>query len=285
MSPRKPAQKATRKSSTVPLLLGDHDVDVDYFFAQKEKRRRRRDRADVDVDTMPTLEPYRREVVAQQPTTFGHRPVSASRMFNPSTMATTFTPSGGDGKNGSGVNRSGIRRREAPKQKAANSSKGGEKARRAPRLSAPMLKELLLGNKQRGGGLGVKPVLTSSMGAGADSGIAQDLESRGKGLGRGPFGAGYIALDSQEELSETSNGSLGSVDPEMLRDLKSTWLTSSSETGPRNKKHLKGGSIEETELRRIFHADVRKGEHQVRSCRIVVQTLINSPTNARFSGA
>lgn len=136
--------------------------------APTPRRRRRslgnKDQRDCDVETMVNLEPYRREIVAEQSTTFGHRPLSASRMFNPSTMATscgracyhgeqTFgnalsgraRPLKGGGLKGGGR----FRKRGGDGLAAAlraGMRESSRSASRASRLSAPMLKELLFGD-------------------------------------------------------------------------------------------------------------------------------------------
>lgn len=94
-------------------------MDADDFFESKEIVSRRRD---VDIDTMTDLEPYRREMLMQRPTTFGHRPNSASRMFSASIA---ISPGG---------RKMGLRSRH---------TKDKGRKRRALGLSVSMLKELL----------------------------------------------------------------------------------------------------------------------------------------------
>lgn len=99
---------------------------------------------------MPNLEPYRREVVAQQSTTFGHRPRSASRMFNPSTMATSCgrpaeNSESGAMRGGSVECFKGSRAGGKSKKQTASTLLPLGKGSRvhASMLTAPMLKELL----------------------------------------------------------------------------------------------------------------------------------------------
>lgn len=113
-------------------------LDAEGFFSSREIAGRRRYRANTDVDTMADLEPYQREILMQRPTTFGHRPNSASRMFSPS-MATSFLVSGG---------REVELRDIISRRHTAKPTKEKRKTRRALGLSAFMLKELLSGSFQ-----------------------------------------------------------------------------------------------------------------------------------------
>lgn len=112
-----------------------------------------RDHRELDVDTIPTLEPYRREVVAQQPITFGHRPLSASRMFNPCSMSMScdrvrgsIRPKGFEAAQGSkaGDTRAAARagRRELRDQSHCAVTAAKPRSR-PPGLRAPLLRELL----------------------------------------------------------------------------------------------------------------------------------------------
>lgn len=149
--PGKHLKQVIHGSSNAPR--GPHkDSNVEEFFEQLgQSKLQHLGCRDVDVDTLPTLAPYRREVVAQQPTTFGHRPLSASRMFNPTTMETTFNSvRAADGFGLSReMTRAGKRRARGPAQYILR-PKARANTLRTPGLSAPMLKELLLLKKRPG---------------------------------------------------------------------------------------------------------------------------------------
>ncbi|CAM9192548.1 unnamed protein product [Discosporangium mesarthrocarpum] len=100
----------------------------------------------LDIEMIPDLEPYRREFMAQKPISFGHRPRSASRMFNPTTMATSC--------HGQRV-RASLARASSEPTARAGCGRGQEgtiekrRRRRSVGLSAYMLKELLFqGNRE-----------------------------------------------------------------------------------------------------------------------------------------
>lgn len=277
----KPSHKpkpTKRMSRTVPC--DPEFVDVYEFFNQQPKSSGQPNHADrmaIDIDTLPNLEPYRREVVAQQPITFGHRPVSASRMFNPCTMATSCgIPSGvNTDPSGSGISRrkygANITRRGASRtQRQPCPKRGrGSRTRRTTGLSAPMLKALLKGETQTGGGTTAAAVATARGDLcdtyqenfypnGNNNNNFQDSTTR----------AAYMVLNGgQEELSDCSvnsnhldEGMWRSVDPAgggMRGDLEATWFTNSSQEGLRQGQGRLGGSMEGQELQRIFSDEVR----------------------------
>lgn len=266
-------------SRTVPC--DPEVIDIDEFFDQQPKSSGHPNHADsmaIDIDTLPNLEPYRREVVAQQPITFGHRPVSASRMFNPCTMATSCgIPSGGntDPSGSSGVigGRKGgenITRRGASRTQRQSRPKRGRESRtrRTTGLSAPMLKALLKGDPQTGGGATASALATASddlcdthqenFYPSGNNNHFQDSTTR----------AAYMVLNGgQEDLSDCSVNSnqldesmWRSVDPAgggLRGDLEATWLTSSSQEGLRQGQGRLGGSKEGLELQRIFSDEVK----------------------------
>lgn len=264
----KPDRKQTSKSASA-IPYGLQDIDVEDFFAKQKPACRRRDSNDIDVDTLPTLEPYRREVVTQQPITFGHRPLSGSRMFNPSTMDTSFASSSGGliGGGGGGGRESGVgsrrRRGQAGVRKQYQSRVGSRtKPRRAPGLSAPMLKALLFGNTQPGG----REPKAISLTASTKNVIAQS-DSLEFPVRDGEFkldsaGERRLVQDPDDECSgEDSNWNMWrSVDPAgggMRGNLDATWLTSSSRGDLRQGKGVhKGGLLEDKELERIFSVNV-----------------------------
>lgn len=262
------------------------------FFNKVPSRHRPPDRADVDIDidTLPNLEPYRREVVAQQSITFGHRPVSASRMFNPCTMATSCgVPKdgksriagvwgAGERKSGaSGTRRGAVRAKQQPLPLHLKTGKGGKGRhhhRRSTGLSAPMLKVLLKGN------------LETERGAAAAAGatVPGCVDSRPEYFG--PCGetivrhndlttrAHSLVVDGNEDLSDSSinsdrmNESMWrTLDPAgggVRRNLEASWLTTSSQGGIRRGRGGLGGSTEELELQRIFSKEVRASGHKIR---------------------
>ena len=123
-------------------------LNINDIFTSREIASRDRSPLEGDIDSFVNLEPYRREVVAQRPTTFGHRPASASRMFNPSALVTS-SPVNGRAIFGSHIFCS---RKAEPKETrikyATKATARRGKKRRALGLSAPMLKELLCGKNQ-----------------------------------------------------------------------------------------------------------------------------------------
>lgn len=252
-----------RMSRTVPC--DPEIINVADFFNQQPKSSGHphpTDRVAIDIDTLPNLEPYRREVVAQQPITFGHRPVSASRMFNPCTMATSCgIPSGGNTKpsassRGIGGRKAGTNSTRRRTQQQPRPKRGrGNTTRRTTGLSAPMLKALLKGDPQTGGGAAAAAVATAS-GLGDPHNICQDSTAK----------ATYMVLNGQEDLSDASINSnqldesiWRSVDPAgggVRGDLEATWLTNSSQEGLRQGRGRLVGSMEELELQRIFSDEV-----------------------------
>ena len=266
-------------------------IDVDVFFATPESGLRRRSRIDVDVDTLPNLEPYRREVAALQPITFGHRPVSASRMFNPSTMMTSFgssssSSSGGGGgcsashtfvRNGGGPKgtSTGVTKKPTCKARHFTLKRARRDVRqvpgRVPGLSAPMLKELLLGQpRPRGGETGRGSIPAAGFADGATHrgpllGPRGHREGGEQGSERCARGPGGVVLSEEDELSDASASNVSewrSVDA-TGRGRRSpdagAWLKGSSLAGLPNGKGVVGeSSLEEAELRRIFSDAVRK---------------------------
>lgn len=264
--------KSTRRMSrTVPSDRA-RETDIAEFFDQEPRssdhRRCSADRVDIDIDTLPNLEPYRREVVAQQPITFGHRPISASRMFNPCTMATSCgIPNGGSsstrGNGGRKGGAGGTRRGASRTQRQSRLKQGrGRKTRRTTGLSAPMLKALLRGGAPTAAGSGGATV------RGGDT--HREYFDRASSNNRdSTTKAKHLVVNDQEALSDSSmhsdsdrlDGSIWrSVDAAsggMRGDLKATWLTNSSLEGERRERGGLGDSVEELELRRIFSEEVR----------------------------
>lgn len=235
------------------------------------------DRVDADMDTLPNLEPYRREVVAQQPTTFGHRPLSASRMFNPCTMATSCgipndanSSTTGNGNRGWKSGASGTRRGASRIQRQPRLKKyRPKKPHRTTGLSAPMLKALL-----RGGTPAKAPATTAGGGRQAAAGIQGEYFDPKIGSNQEPpTRSEYLVVSGQEDFRDLSDSSIASdrdrlgesmwrsVDPAgggIRGDLKATWLTNSSqEEERRGRAGGVGDSVEELELRRIFSDEVR----------------------------
>lgn len=225
-------------------------------------------RADVDIDTLPNLEPYRREVVAQQPITFGHRPSSASRMFNPCTMATSCGVQRGKGQNGRGT---GGRARETSSTRGTSKTRQqsslkrsrdrDSKTHRTTGISPPMLKALLKGDAE------IKPsVATASH---EDETWREGCASaRGKSPPESAERETYLVLDGQEDLSDPSD-SIGLVEESMWRsvdpagggvrgDLEATWFTNASQEGLGQGRLGLRDSVEARELQRIFSAQVRE---------------------------
>lgn len=268
------------KETDRTVSCGPEVIDADDFFNQQPKASShpsQADRAAVDIDTLPNLEPYRREVIAQQPITFGHRPLSASRMFNPCTMATSCgIPSGGDNnpsssgisgrKGGTKIARRGTsrsQRQSLPKRLMRS------KNRRATGLSAPMLKALLKRDPPTGGGAVAAAVVATA----SDHVKTQPdhFHPRSVDLFQDwTTEAAYMALNGREDLSDCSLNSnhleksvWRPIDPAgggMRGDLKATWLTNSSQGGLQQGSGRLGGSTEELELRRIFSDAVKTRE-------------------------
>lgn len=254
-----------RMSRTVPSDPGE--TDIADFFNQDAKPSDRgcpADRVDIDIDTLPNLEPYRREVVAQQPITFGHRPLSASRMFNPCTMATSCgIPNGGKSgtsghggrKGGASGTRTGVSRTQ--RQPRLEKDRARRTRSRTTGLSAPMLKALLRGGTP-----------TAAGSAGGTGAVATALDGN---VPReySPTKAKFLVVNGQENVSDSSmNSTQDQVDESMWRsvdpagggargDLQATWLTNASLEGERRDRGRLSDSVEELELRRIFSDEVR----------------------------
>lgn len=278
----------------MPSRLGDIDADV--FFAKPESSRRRlnQNRVDVDVDTLPNLEPYRREVAALKPITFGHRPVSASRMFNPSTMMTSFGSSscsathncaqkgGGGGGASTGVRN---KPRQFPLKRA--SREAPRVPGRVPGLSAPMLKELLLGKSRPRGGE-ARAGFPSPAAAYVDGDTCREYRPgpRGEGKGEGEGGKGYakgegdvavgVVVNREDGLSDGSASnvsewqSVGATGSGMRRrrgEDDAAWLKLSGLVGLHGERGVIGGLVEQeeavAELRRIFSDDVRRSKERL----------------------
>ncbi len=281
---RKPKSESTirmSRSKTVPSDLGE--ADVADFFNPVPSHHRPPDRADIDIDTLPNLEPYRREVVAQQPITFGHRPVSASRMFNPCTMATSCgipqsdksriagarAAAGGRKGGASGTRRGAARVKQQPRLKTGKGNKGRHHHRRSTGLSAPMLKALLKGDPQTEGGA---VLVGGGTAFGCVDSRQEHLDSCGENVARGNDlnHANYLVADGHDELSDSSlnsdrmNGSMWrTVDPAeggVRENLGAPWLTTSSPAGIRQGRGGLGDSTEELELQRIFSEEVRESK-------------------------
>ncbi|CAN0023658.1 unnamed protein product, partial [Sphacelaria rigidula] len=265
--------------------------------APTPRRRRRslgnKDQRDCDVETMVNLEPYRREIVAEQSTTFGHRPLSASRMFNPSTMATscgracyhgeqTFgnalsgraRPLKGGGLKGGGR----FRKRGGDGLAAAlraGMRESSRSASRASRLSAPMLKELLFGDTRgqrksavRGGSSMLLDRGETSTTAFAKTAPAVDSSHIKKAREIFPSMSGIAEEGAQRSatsdiVSETSDASgwpwvdIGGEEGGGLRNLDATWLSSSirNRNGRKMRGGVQGSTMEEMALREILFAD------------------------------
>lgn len=290
-----PEKSVMRRSRSVPSNLpGDAHVEVTDDLAQwNTRRRRRRDRSDVDVDTLPNLAPYRHEVVAQKSITFGHRPASGSRMFNPSTMATSFAAgggggggggSGGGGRGGGGLgeevrrgNAGGTRRNHKLTRTPPSLRKGrARRVRRSPGLSASMLREILLGGEdQRGESTrfsGIGGSVSATVGANGEvsighHGSVEGREARGKP--HGVPGSRNAVEDLENELSGALNSSVSrSVGPggggvpgvfDAIRLARSGRAGTRRHEGGREEGTRQGLSFDEIELRRIFAADVSIG--------------------------
>eukprot|EP00752_Nemacystus_decipiens_P006801 g6106.t1 len=251
------------------------ETEIADFFNQGRRpsdRHSPADLVDVDIDTLPNLEPYRREVVAQQPITFGHRPLSASRMFNPCTMATSCgIPNGRNpstsgnvgGRKGwaNGTRRGASGTQQRLRLKALKRDQA-RKSRRTTGLSAPMLKALLRGNNPAAAGVGGH----AAAGATAHGGDIHEkyFDPTRSDNQDSPVKSKYLVVKGQEDVSDSSIASgrdrlhesmWGSVDPAGGRtkeDLQATWLTNSSTEGEWRERRGLGGSVEELELRRIF---------------------------------
>lgn len=251
-----------RLSTTVPSDLDGTDIGELFNMEQgvSERVLHPTDRVEVDVDTLPTLEPYRREVVAQQPITFGHRPLSASRMFNPCTMATSCgIPSDGHHPSTEGIRG---RKKGGGGHKGGSSRKRGRnsKPRRTTGLSAPMLKALLRGDTPTGDG-GAALVTASQQ-------QQESFEPNGNIVSRDSAPKpNYLVVDGQEDLTDSSVNSekldesmWRSVDDlgrgEALGELES-WLQTSSQEGLGHGRRRLGNTKEGLELQRIFSSEVR----------------------------
>lgn len=248
-------------------------------------RGRRRPRDSVpDVDTMSSLEPYRREVVAQPPVTFGHRPLSAGRMFNPCTMTTSsLHPTSSDGKSNEGV--AAIVRakddwlvgRATKSSPASRLSSSLQRKKRAPGLSAPMLRDLLRSHVDRTsrkrfssaktitGTARTAPAPTRSRDMGEDyfrSGMARgcidadmDMEADG---GRAPRDEGNIS-DTTNSTIPTFSGSEGGIHEGSLPYARHPVRRGGSAMKPRGGARAYPCS-EEAELRGILSLDVSLNE-------------------------
>ncbi|CAM9826336.1 unnamed protein product [Ectocarpus fasciculatus] len=251
---------ARRLSATVPSDLEGTDIGELFDLEQGVSGRvlHPTDRVEVDVDTLPTLEPYRREVVAQQPITFGHRPLSASRMFNPCTMATSCgIPSDGHPSTGGtrGRKKSGGGRKRGLSRKRGRNSK----PRRTTGLSAPMLKALLRGDTPMGEA-GTALVTASRQ-------QQEPFEPNGNIMSRDSAPTpNYLVFDGQEDLTDSSVNSekldesmWRSVDDpgrgEALGDLEASWLKTSSQKGLGHGRRRLGNTKEGLELQRIFSSE------------------------------
>lgn len=264
---------ARRLSSTVPSDLEGTDIGELFDMEQGVSGRvlHPTDRVEVDVDTLPTLEPYRREVVAQQPITFGHRPLSASRMFNPCTMATSCGITS-DGHPSTGGTRG--RKKSGGGHKGGSSRKRGRnsKPRRTTGLSAPMLKALLRGDTPTGEGGGA--LVTASHHQ------QEPFEPNGNIMSRDSTPTpNYLVFGGQEDLTDSSVNSekldesmWRSVDDpgrgEALGDLEASWLKTSSQEGLGHGRRRLGNTKEGLELQRIFSSEVR-----IHTIRAVPQTI------------
>ncbi|CAM9210895.1 unnamed protein product, partial [Hapterophycus canaliculatus] len=253
-----------RASMTVPCALGS--VSVDEFFNREPGSPGHRSagaRVDVDIDTLPNLEPYRREVVAQQPITFGHRPSSASRMFNPCTMATSCGVRSGADLNARGVGRRAggtiSTRRGASRTHNQSNSKRRRSRDSIPHgttgISPPMLKALLRGDAE------VRPSVATASHQGEIR--REGFGSAGrKNTAESVATEEYLILGGQEGCSDSSvNSELvhesmwRSVDPAgggVRGNLEATWLTNSSREGLGQGRLELRDSVEARELKRIF---------------------------------
>ena len=244
---KRSAENEIRRSKTVPSRLGDIGADI-CLITPLESSHRRRNRLDVDVDTVPNLEPYRREVAALQPITFGHRPVSASRMFNPSTMTTSCGSTSCSQKVWGGRTGAPNKPRRFPLKRARRSEAKRTLPGRVPGLSAPMLKELLLGKKLRQQGGEARGGFPTSAAAYLDGDTCGECPPRLRGEGEGgnkrrAKGAGGLLVPNQED---------------QLTDASASEWRSSLDGFPDGKGGLSGDFIEEkAELRRIFTDTVR----------------------------
>lgn len=264
-------QSTRRMSRTVPS--DPRETDITDFFKQEQKpldRRGPADRVDVDIDTLPNLEPYRREVVAQQSITFGHRPSSASRMFNPCTMATSCgIPSGGDSStsgNGGRKGRASSTRGGASRtQRQPHLKKGrGRKPRRTTGLSAPMLKALLRGDNPTAADSGGEKAAVATVHGSDIHKVDFDLTISNNDQ-NSPTTSKYLVVNRRDDFSDSVNcdrlneSMWRPVDPaggEARGELKAPWLTNSGLGGESCEQRGLGDSVEELELRRIFSSEV-----------------------------
>ncbi|CAM9262855.1 unnamed protein product [Scytosiphon promiscuus] len=250
-----------RTSVTVPSDLGS--VSLDEFFDKEPGHPGHgcaAARSDVDIDTLPHLEPYRREVAAQQPITFGHRPLSASRMFNPCTMATSCGIQSGKKLNGRGTgvraggiistrrSRSGTRRQTSLKRSRGRDR--DNKTHGVTGISPPMLKALLRGDADLKSSVATvvhpcdawKQGFPSAGGKSTRESVARET---------------CLGVDVQEELSGSSvtrevvNESVWTSGGE-CGDLDATRFTNSSQEGLGQECLGLSDSVETLELQRIF---------------------------------
>ncbi|CAM9113775.1 unnamed protein product [Ectocarpus sp. 13 AM-2016] len=252
---------ATRRlSTTVPSDLGGTDIGELFNMEQGVSGRvlHPTDRVEVDVDTLPTLEPYRREVVVQQPITFGHRPLSASRMFNPCTMATSYgIPSDGHQPSTGGIRgrmKGGCGHRGGSSRKRGRNSK----PRRTTGLSAPMLKALLRGDTPTGEGGAA--LVTASQQQQEPFEPNENIVSRDSDPK-----PNYLELDGQEDLTDSS-GNSEKLDESKWRSADDlgrggalgelgSWLQTSSQEGLGHGRRRLGNTKEGQELHRIFSSE------------------------------
>lgn len=259
------------------------------------RRRRRKRENTVDVDTIPSLEPYRREVVAQQPTTFGHRPLSALRMFNPCTMDTSrhrFNSASNTNVN-KPVPKHKVRKiwRGAPSELKSPGTRFRTRVhmkKGAPGLSALMLKALLHEGKSKGElarglvgteqtGRKTKAHVTTNSHDIADE-YFRSLNTRHiADAGRG-------GRASEQNLSNISSPSLwrepDSTENKYQGKLNASGQTCSSRCGAGNDAvRVQGSSPGEVDLRRLFSLDVSLPstvvDYTARKC---------SPVLCEFSG-
>lgn len=245
-------------------------------FPTPRRRRRAQHQHELDVDTMPNLEPYRREVVAQQLTTFGHRPLSGSRMFNPSTMATSCGRAAGNSGSRDprfkGARAGGRRKKQTASTVLPLGKRGSA---RASRLTAPMLKELLFGDASIADGLARDSsmlhwerttafAMTAPATGSHERNKHESFQSKTGGARGATTGStSFVAFSDGEDVSsEASSARIWrSVDPSargVRGNLDASWLSSSNRDA--NGKSRGGGresTMEETALREIFSPDVR----------------------------
>lgn len=234
--------------------------------------------------------------MAQQPITFGHRPTSASRMFNPSTMDTSCRraeafsyASGMIAGGGTGDTGRGGRVRRYPWKGSAGKIKqqpimtlppGKRGNGYAPGLSAPMLKALLFRDRRCAeyGDLARVSSMATAEKSLPHPRTAPDCEAS-KTRERGDFKSSVESerggtssrvrsslasfCHRDDGLSQTSNSNIWrSVLPSSSGDrdsLNTSRLSSSCVGAGRERsrpRDIRGQSIEEMALREIFSAEV-----------------------------